>query len=74
MIPFVDSMGNKRGIDVNLTQCGKYVNHTLYAAKNTNGSTVQMNLEAFKEFIELGNILINNTENTNALHPEEGGD
>ena len=59
MIPFTDSMGNKRGIDANSTQDKKYVNLTLYAAKNTNGSTVQMNLEAFKEFLELGNNLIN---------------
>ena len=58
MIPFTDSMGNKRGIDISLSYCRKYMNLTLYAAKNTNGSTVQMDLKAFEEFKNL----INNIE------------
>ena len=53
MIKFSDSMGNKRGIDVSLSYCGKYMNLTLYAAKNTNGSTVQLPLEIKEELITL---------------------
>ena len=61
MIPFTDSMGNKRGIDISLSHCKKYLNLTLYAAKNTNGSTVQIGLEHKQELINL----INNTETNN---------
>ena len=58
MIKFSDSMGNKRGIDISLSHCGKYMNLTLYAAKNTNGSTVQIGIEHKEELINL----INNIE------------
>ena len=51
-------MGNKRGVDISLSYCGKYMNLTLYAAKNTNGSTVQLPVELKQELIQL----INNTE------------
>jgi hypothetical protein len=57
MIPFTDSMGNKRGIDISLSYCGKYLNLTLYAAKNTNGSTVQIAIEHKEELINLINNL-----------------
>jgi len=53
MIKFSDSMGNKRGIDISLSCCGKYMNLTLYAAKNTNGSTVQIGIEHKEELITL---------------------
>ena len=53
MIPFTDSMGNKRGIDISLSFCKQYLNLTLYAAKNTNGSTVQIGIEHTKALIEL---------------------
>ena len=53
MIPFTDSMGNKRGIDISLSHCKKYLNLTLYAARNTNGSTIQIPLELKEELITL---------------------
>ena len=52
MINFRDSLGHERGIEFNLSYCGKYINLTLYAAKNTNGSTVQINRDLLQELID----------------------
>ena len=52
MIKFTDSLGMKRGIEFSLSFCGKYINLTLWAAKNTNGSTVQIPIDKIDELID----------------------
>ena len=52
MIKFTDSLGMKRGIEFSCSHCGKYINLTLWAAKNTNGSTVQMSIDVIDELID----------------------
>ena len=57
MIKFKDSLGIERGIEFShaYTEPGKpvkYINLTLWAAKNTNGSTVQMSVDVIDELID----------------------
>ena len=52
MIKFKDSLNIERGIEFSLSFCGKYINLTLWAAKNTNGSTVQIPAESLDELID----------------------
>ena len=52
MIKFKDSLNIERGIEFSLSFCGKYINLTLWAAKNTNGSTVQIPVDKLDELID----------------------
>lgn len=52
MIKFTDSLNIERGIEFSSSYCGKYINLTLWAAKNTNGSTVQITYDKLDEIID----------------------
>lgn len=49
MIEFTDSMGNTRGIEFSESFPPKYINLTLFAARNTNGSTIQIPRDKLEE-------------------------
>lgn len=52
MIQFKDNFGIERGIDFNLSFCGKFVNLTLYApSKGSFGSALQLPKAAFSELV-----------------------
>lgn len=52
MIQFRDSFGIDRGIDFNLSFCGRYVNLTLFApAKSNYGNVLQIPIDAFIKVI-----------------------
>lgn len=52
MIQFKDNFGIERGIDFNLSFCGKFVNLTLYApSKRSFGSALQLPKAAFSELV-----------------------
>jgi len=58
MIEFKDSFGFERGIDFNLSMCGKYINLTIYTPSKSNyGNTLQINLAAFRGIVKDVNIL-----------------
>ena len=52
MINFLDSLGYERAVEFSLSHCGHYINLTLFAKKNTNGSTVQIPIELVDELID----------------------
>jgi len=52
MIKFKDSLNIERGIEFSLSFCSKYINLTLWAAKRTNGDTVQIPYEHLDELID----------------------
>ncbi len=49
MIKFTDSMGHKRGLEFSPSHKPEYVNLTLFADKNTNGSTIQIPRDKLEE-------------------------
>lgn len=54
MIEWIDRFGIKRAIEFTETDCGKWVNLTLYApTKHTSGSTVQISKDVFNELVNL---------------------
>ena len=52
MIKFIDSAGNKRGIEFSNSYNPRYINLTLYADKRDSGSTVQINRELIQDIID----------------------
>lgn len=53
MIEFKDSFGFERGIDFNLSMCGKFVNLTIYTPSKSNyGNTLQINIAAFRRLVD----------------------
>lgn len=58
MIKYEDSLGIERAIEFSLSFDRKYINLTLWTAKNSNGSTIQIPLTLKQE-------LINNLEKIN---------
>lgn len=64
MIEFKDSFGVERGVDFNLSFCGKFVNLTLYAPSKGNfGNTLQLPKTAFYELVGQVNKLKQDMEN-----------
>lgn len=49
MIKFTDSMGHERGVEFSLSFKPEYANLTLFAKKNTNGSTIQIPRDKLEE-------------------------
>ena len=52
MIKFIDSAGNKRGLEFSNSYNPKYIHLTLFAEKSLSGMTVQINKELVQDIID----------------------